>query len=135
MFALLDLKEPLPIDFSWIKLNLDCYFTNVYRNNPNNSNIREGIPVVIDNARGDGSCGYRSLAHLLCGDQEEHLKVRQILCEFIEENSIPGYKELYPEGIREATKKKELFPNISGVLDRTYWMTDADIVCAAVNKG
>ena len=104
----------------------------VYGNIPNHPNIREGIPIVIDNARGDGSCGYRSLAHLLCGDQEEHLKVRQVLCEFIEGNSIPGYKELYPEGIREANKKKELPPNTSGVLDRTYWMTDADIVCAAV---
>lgn len=48
----------------------------VYGNIPNHPNIREGIPIVIDNARGDGSCGYRSLAHLLCGDQEEHLDIK-----------------------------------------------------------
>lgn len=48
----------------------------VYRNIPSYSNIREGIPIVIDRADGDGSCGYRSLAHLLCGDQREHLDMK-----------------------------------------------------------
>ena len=99
-----------------------------YRSIKGWKNIKNTIPVKIHSVCGDGHCGYKSISYLLCGTDSEHLKVRKVICEFIEQLDNPKFTGLYPDGKEEAARKK----NAAGTVGIDYWMTDTDIVAAAI---
>uniref|UniRef100_A0A914DS21 OTU domain-containing protein n=1 Tax=Acrobeloides nanus TaxID=290746 RepID=A0A914DS21_9BILA len=64
-------------------------------------------PYHIQPIRGDGNCLFRSLAFCLTGFEEEHGRMRQLICGYMKQNrSVPQIIEMVKLGLLDETLSK-----------------------------
>ncbi len=82
-------------------------------------------PTRIKAVRGDGNCFFRAISYVLTGEEDQHEKVWQLICEYIEKSkeSVWGAKG-------KAMKGKE-YLNESGMRQLKKWGTTDEIFAAS----
>jgi hypothetical protein len=50
--------------------------------------LNETAPGQIVHVGGDGNCLMRAISHSITGTENEHLRIRALICDFIVENSL-----------------------------------------------
>jgi hypothetical protein len=91
--------------------------------------ICTGEPSSVVRMAPDGNCFFRSIAYILCGDQDQHATVRAVITKFIAENSTKLVKFLTHKG--KAFTKGDEYLSATGMENDRTWGTDCEIMATA----
>ena len=107
------------------------FHTYIYRNSRGIGNLSSARYVSLHNVVPDGNCGYRALSYGITGSENNHIKLREKICDFILDTNIPCFQNMFPEGKAEAKSKKNPPPGVAALPCR-YWMTTIDLFAASI---
>ncbi|CAI0447735.1 unnamed protein product [Linum tenue] len=79
----------------------------------------------------DGQCGFRAMSHVIYGDEEQYLQMRQnLVTEINDHRSIYEGVYLYRDGSLEATRHR-LGRRTAGSCTQEYWFEEVDLLTFA----
>ncbi|XP_052393335.1 uncharacterized protein LOC127941915 isoform X1 [Carassius gibelio] len=83
-------------------------------------------PCQTKTIKPDGNCFFRSLAHVICGSEEKHLKVRRAVVKHLKMNT-----PLFERYVRSEYSSAEDYLTQSRMFYSGSWVTEIDIFVAA----
>ncbi|XP_052449040.1 uncharacterized protein LOC128011045 [Carassius gibelio] len=83
-------------------------------------------PCQTKTIKPDGNCFFRSLAHVICGSEEKHLKVRRAVVKHLKMNT-----PLFERYVRSEYSSAEDYLTRSRMFYSGSWVTEIDIFVAA----
>ena len=115
-----------------IALKFDLNFSSyIYQNSRGAGNLHGVKKIWTYDVIPDGNCGYRCLSYALTGSENNHLKLRNNICDFIINRKILTLHEMFPEAIQEAETKRNI-PLGEKNLNLQYWMKGYDLFAASI---
>ncbi|XP_026114512.1 uncharacterized protein LOC113092934 isoform X2 [Carassius auratus] len=106
-----------------------CELIQMSNDNSDHNVINFGpisAPCQTKTIKPDGNCFFRSLAHVICGSEEKHLKVRRAVVKHLKMNT-----PLFERYVRSEYSSAEDYLTRSRMFYSGSWVTEIDIFVAA----
>ncbi|XP_026098997.1 uncharacterized protein LOC113070050 [Carassius auratus] len=106
-----------------------CELIQMSNDNSDHNVINFGpisAPCQTKTIKPDGNCFFRSLAHVICGSEEKHLKVRRAVVKHFKMNT-----PLFERYVRSEYSSAEDYLTRSRMFYSGSWVTEIDIFVAA----